>query len=91
MEIPEGKRVYVDEACFGQHLLPELPDNASFHRKKRLNETEEKHKRKIIFLPPYPPELNLIEYLGHWLKKKKAGCLKFCSGLNIALSPAIQE
>lgn len=86
------------EAWFEQHLLPELPedaviilDNASFHRKKRLNEITEKHKRKIIFLPPYSPELNPIEHFWHWLKKKTADCLKFCSDLNIALSVALQE
>ena len=76
---------YFFEAWFEQHMLPELPDTASFHRKKRLNETAEKH------MPPYPPELNPIKHFWHWLKKKAAGCLKFCSDLNIALSAALQE
>ena len=86
------------EVWFEQHLLPELSedaviilDNASFHRKKRLNEIAEKHKRRIIFLPPYSPELNPIEHFWHWLKKKTADCLKFCSDLNVALSTALQE
>ena len=65
------------EAWFERHLIPELAkgsvivmDNASFHRKKRLHEIAEQYKVKIIFLPPYSPELNPIEHFWHWLKKK---------------------
>ena len=86
------------EVWFEEHLLPALPkdvtiilDNASFHRKKRLYEIAERHKRKIIFLPPYSPELNPIEHFWHWLKKTTTDCLKFCSDLNIALAEALQE
>lgn len=86
------------EVWFEQHLLPEIPedgviilDNASFHRKKRLYEIAERHNRKLIFLPPYSPELNPIEHFWHWLKKKTADYLKFCADLNIALSVALQE
>ena len=77
------------EAWFEEHLLPALPedvtiilDNASFHRKKRLYEIAERHRRKIIFLPPY---------FWHWLKKTTADCLKFCSELNLAISEALQK
>ncbi len=86
------------EACFEEHLLPELLedvtiilDNASFHRKKRLYEIVQRHKRKIIFLPPYSLELNPIEHFWHWLKKTTAACLKFYSNLNIAISKALQK
>ena len=65
------------EEWFEKHLIPELPqeavivmDNASFHRKKRLYEMAERYKVKVIFLPPYSPELNPIEHFWHWLKKK---------------------
>ena len=62
-----------------QWLLPCLPedivivmDNASFHRKKKLFEIAEAYHRKLIFLPPYSPELNPIEHfwakLKQWLK-----------------------
>jgi len=47
------------EAWFEEILLPELPrdavivmDNASFHRKKQLNEIAENHNIRLIFLPP---------------------------------------
>ena len=47
-----------------------IMDNASFHRKKQLREICEKDNRRIIFLPPYSPELNPIEKTWAWLKKK---------------------
>ena len=67
------------EMWFEQNLIPELPessvivmDNASFHRKNKLNEIAEKHHMLLIFLPPYSLELNPIEKewanLKKWLK-----------------------
>lgn len=64
------------EHWFEHMLLPAtapddviILDNASFHRKKRLNNICEKHGRKIVFLPPYSPELNPIEKT--WARIKK--------------------
>ena len=68
------------EHWFKQWLLPCLHedivivmDNASFHRKKKLFEIAEEYHRKLIFLPPYSPELNPIEHfwaeIKRWLKK----------------------
>ncbi|MBR2209321.1 MAG: transposase [Synergistaceae bacterium] len=52
-----------------KHLIPLLKqgtvvvmDNASFHRKNRLNDIAKKYGIKIIFLPPYSPELNPMEH-----------------------------
>jgi len=45
-------------------------DNASFHRKGRLIVLAHNLGHTIIFLPPYSPELNLIEYSWSWLKNK---------------------
>ena len=77
------------EAWFERHLIPELEqgavivmDNASFHRKKRLHEIAEQYKVKIIFLPPYSPELNPIENFWHWLKKKICDLLTFSKNLD---------
>ena len=57
-------------------------DNASFHRKKRLYELAKQYKVRIIFLPPYSPELNPIENFWHWLKKKISDLLKFSPNLD---------
>lgn len=67
------------EQWFEFQLLPVLSedaviimDNASFHRKKQLRTIAEAHHCRIVFLPPYSPELNPIEKdwanLKQWLK-----------------------
>lgn len=63
------------EGWLEEILLPELPrnaviimDNASFHRKSQLNEIAENNDIRLIFLPPYSPELNPIEKL--WANMK---------------------
>lgn len=77
------------EAWFENHFIPTLlkgtkivMDNASFHRKNRLNEIASEHGLQIIFLPPYSPELNPIEHFWHWLKKKICDLLNFLKNLN---------
>ncbi len=64
------------EDWFENMLLPELPkgtvivmDNASFHRKKQLKLLAKAHECRLIFLPPYSPELNPIERFWAWLKR----------------------
>ena len=64
------------ETWFASHLLPVLPentvivmDNASFHRKNRLFALAEKAGQRLIFLPPYSPDLNPIENFWAWLKR----------------------
>lgn len=67
------------EQWLEKYLLPAIPegtvivmDNASFHRKNKLFEILNKHKNKyrLIFLPPYSPELNPIEKFWSLLKQK---------------------
>ena len=65
------------ELWFVNKLLPALPedsvivlDNASFHRKSKLYCLVENTGHRIIFLPPYSPELNPIEYFWSWLKRQ---------------------
>ena len=80
------------ETCFTERLLPELPldavivmDNASFHRKAKLYEIAKKHNRKLVFLPPYSPELNHIERFWHWLKRKVSEFLRIPLNLEQAI------
>jgi len=56
------------ETWFSTRLLPNLPkgsvivmDNAAFHRKSRLISIAQGEGFRLIFLPPYSPELNPIE------------------------------
>ena len=56
------------EEWFENELLPQIKnrsiivlDNATFHRKKMLRELAKKRKCRMLFLPPYSPDLNPIE------------------------------
>ncbi|MDR4503210.1 MAG: IS630 family transposase [Candidatus Scalindua sp.] len=45
-------------------------DNARYYRSKKVKEYLEISKVKIVFLPPYSPNLNLIERLWKYFRKK---------------------
>jgi transposase len=47
-----------------------ISDNARYYHNKELKEWAENTKIKQIFLPPYSPNLNLIERLWKFLRKK---------------------
>ena len=61
---------------FREFLLPTLPpecviimDNASFHGKTKLKKSIANTGHRLLFLPPYSPELNPIE--RHWADLKR--------------------
>ena len=65
------------EFWFEYEFLPSVPknavaimDNATFHRKTKLQKLAENAGCKVIFLPPYSPDLNPIEKHWAWLKRK---------------------
>ena len=85
------------ELWFEEHLCPQLPehsvivmDNAAFHRKSRLISYAHIAGHKLIFLPPYAPELNPIENFWAWLKRKLTDFLPFFSSFNHALFECFQ-
>jgi transposase len=45
-------------------------DNARYYRSKAVQEYLERSRIKLVFLPPYAPNLNLIERLWKFFKKK---------------------
>lgn len=63
------------EYWFEHCLLKEVPDeatiildNATFHKKSVLSQLAEAIGVKVLFLPPYSPNLNPIEKKWAWLK-----------------------
>lgn len=43
-------------------------DNASFHKSAKIKQLIEDAKCKLLFLPPYSPDLNPIEHCWHKIK-----------------------
>ncbi len=85
------------EFWFSQQLLPSLDketvivmDNASFHSKKRLFSAAQNAGCKLIFLPPYSPELNPIEKFWASLKRFLRKILPSASSFEDALFAAFQ-
>lgn len=48
-----------------------IADNARYYRNKRVTAYLETSRIRLIFLPPYSPNLNLIERLWKFMKKKR--------------------
>lgn len=85
------------EYWFSNQLLPSLDkgtviimDNASFHSKKRLICVAQKADCRIVFLPPYSPELNPIENFWAWLKRFLRKILPSGLSFDDTLSTAFQ-
>lgn len=83
------------EAWFTSCLLPNLPtgtviimDNASFHRKSMLLPLAQGAGHRLIFLPPYSPDLNPIENFWAWLKRYLRKILPAHSSFDDALCSA---
>jgi len=66
-------------------------DNATFHRKKTLRKIAEPFGVRVIFLPPYSPDLNPIENFWSWLKRTLRSLLRFFSSLDDAISVCFQS
>lgn len=88
---------FLFENWFNNQLLPILDkdavivmDNASFHSKKRLFSAAEKYGCRLIFLPPYSPELNPIENFWSWLKRHLKKILSDYSSFDDALFESFQ-
>lgn len=78
---------------FTTMLIPTLPpgkviimDNARFHCKSKLLPIAQEAGCQILFLPPYSPDLNRIEYFWAWLKGRLKRILHLHSSLDDAIT-----
>jgi len=85
------------ETWFEHNLLPDLPantlvvmDNATFHRKSILFPLAQQAGVRLVFLPPYSPDLNPIEHFWAWLKPHLQKILPFHSSFDEAIFCAFQ-
>jgi len=60
----------VEQKYFMASTIYIILDNARYHYSKEVKEFLESKKIKLVFLPPYSPNLNLIERLWKFFKKK---------------------
>jgi transposase len=72
-------------------LIPELNpgqavimDNAAFHKSQETKRLIEEAGCRLLFLPPYSPDLNPIERFWANLKKKVRGLLEAIEGVKLA-------
>lgn len=86
------------EAWVGQQLVPQLQpgqlvvmDNASFHKSHRTQELIEQAGCKLLFLPPYSPDLNKIEKFWARLKNYLRKCLQGFEDLWDAVDHAFRQ
>ncbi len=85
------------EYWFEHCLLPVAPkgsiiilDNATFHKKSQLQALANSFSCSVLFLPPYSPDLNPIENMWAWLKRKLREILSSCSSLDEAIQTIFQ-
>lgn len=65
-------------------------DNLAAHKNPVVREIIERRGARIVFLPPYSPDLNPIELAWSWVKRWLKTCRARCEdGLNNALHMAI--
>ena len=61
----------IDKKYEGSDEIIVILDNATYHRSQEVKEVEQESARlKLVYLPPYSPELNLIERVWKFFKKK---------------------
>ena len=60
----------LEEKCPGAEKIYVICDNARYYRAKMVSKFLETSRVEILFLPPYSPNLNLIERFWKFFKKK---------------------
>jgi len=76
------------EHCLLEEVKPDsviVLDNATFHKKSVLPDLARKKNCRVLFLPPYSPDLNPIEKRWAWLKQNLRKILPKFNSFDLAL------
>ena len=82
------------ESCLIPVLQPGewvIVDNATFHHGGRIAELIEAAGCKVIYLPPYSPDLNRIEKCWAWLKSRIRKHLRDSDNLRDAIDTILKQ
>jgi transposase len=82
------------EACLIPTLVPGnqvIIDNATFHHGGRITELIEAAGCKVVYLPPYSPDLNRIEKCWAWLKARIRKLLRDSMPLQDAMDVVLKQ
>ena len=82
------------EKCLIPALQPGqlvIMDNATFHKGGRVQELIESSGCRILYLPPYSPDLNRIEKCWAWLKSRIRHRLHDYSSLRMAIESVLKD
>ena len=82
------------ETCLIGSLKPGqwlVIDNATFHKGGRIEQLIEQAGCKVIYLPPYSPDLNKIEKCWSWLKSRIRQCLSEFDCLRDAMEHVLKQ
>ena len=66
-------------------------DNATFHKGGHIQELIESSGCRILYLPPYSPDLNRIEKCWAWLKARVRHRLHNYSSLRLAIESVLKD
>lgn len=82
------------ESCLVPVLQPGewvILDNATFHHGGRIAQLIEAKGARVVYLPPYSPDLNRIEKCWAWLKSRIRKQRRSTTSLREAMETALRE
>ena len=82
------------ETCLIPVLKPGewvIIDNATFHHGGRITQLIEAAGGKVVYLPPYSPDLNRIEKCWAWLKSRIRKLLRDSDNLRDAMETVLKQ
>ena len=82
------------EKCLIPALQPGqvvIMDNATFHKGGRIQELIESAGCRLLYLPPYSPDLNRIEKCWAWLKSRIRHLLPSSDNLRSAMESVLKD